>query len=169
MDFLIGLANGLTGLVGAGAENLMGLITGIIPNVLILLTLVNTIVAAIGEERVNNAMKFLTGNPITRYTILPFLAGFFFTNPMCYSAGRFLEEQYKGAFIDATFTILHPMTGIFPHCNPGELFIWMGIAQGVLDAGKSTGSLAVVYLITGFIMAFVRGIVNEFIYKAMDK
>lgn len=36
MNFLIKLADGLTGIVGAGGENLVGLITGVLPNVLIL-------------------------------------------------------------------------------------------------------------------------------------
>ena len=49
MDFLVNLANGLTGIVSAGADNLVGLLTGILPNVLILLTLINAIVALIGE------------------------------------------------------------------------------------------------------------------------
>ena len=41
MDILVNLANGLTGIVSAGADNLVGLLTGILPNVLILLTLIN--------------------------------------------------------------------------------------------------------------------------------
>ena len=57
MDFLVNLANGLTGIVSAGADNLVGLLTGILPNVLILLTLINAIVALIGEERVMRVAK----------------------------------------------------------------------------------------------------------------
>lgn len=167
MNFLIFLADGLVGIVSAGAANLMGLITGVLPNVLILLTMVNSIVQFIGAEKVDAVAKRMTRFRITRYTIIPFLSGFFFTNPMCYSMARFVEERYKGAVIDATFTILHPMTGIFPHCNPGELFVWMGIATGVEALGISTTPLAIRYLIVGVICAFIRGVVNEIIFAAM--
>ena len=38
MNVFVKLAEGFTGIVSAGGENLMGLITGILPNLLILLT-----------------------------------------------------------------------------------------------------------------------------------
>ena len=82
MDFLVNLANGLTGIVSAGADNLVGLLTGILPNVLILLTLINAIVALIGEERVMRVAKKITRFRILRYTVIPFMGLFFFTNPM---------------------------------------------------------------------------------------
>ena len=69
MDFLVNLANGLTGIVSAGADNLVGLLTGILPNVLILLTLINAIVALIGEERVMRVAKKITRFRILRYTV----------------------------------------------------------------------------------------------------
>ena len=60
MDFLVSLAEGFTGIVSAGGENLVSLITSILPNVLILLTMINAIIALIGEEKVNAAaQKFL--------------------------------------------------------------------------------------------------------------
>ena len=169
MNFLIFLADGLVGIVSAGAANLMGLITGVLPNVLILLTMVNSIVQFIGTEKVDAAAKRLTRFRITRYTIIPFISLFFFTNPMCYTMARFVEERYKGAVIDATFTMAHPITGIFPHANPGELFVWMGIASGLETLGISTTPLAIRYLLVGFIICFIRGIVNEIIYAAMAR
>jgi PTS system glucitol/sorbitol-specific IIC component len=169
MNFLVFLADGLVGIVGAGATNLVGLITGVLPNVLILLTMVNSIIQLIGTEKVDAFAKKVTRFRITRYTIIPFISLFFFTNPMCYTMARFVEEKYKGAVIDATFTMAHPITGIFPHANPGELFVWMGIATGLETLGMSTTRLAVWYLITGFIICFVRGIGNEIIYAAMDR
>lgn len=169
MNFLIFLADGLVGIVSAGAANLMGLITGVLPNVLILLTMVNSIVQFIGTEKVDAAAKKMTRFRITRYTIIPFISLFFFTNPMCYTMARFVEERYKGAVIDATFTMAHPITGIFPHANPGELFVWMGIASGLETLGISTTPLAIRYLLVGFIICFIRGIVNEIIFAAMAR
>lgn len=168
-NFLIFLADGLVGIVGAGADNLVGLITGVLPNVLILLTMVNSIVQLIGTDKVDAVAKTCTKFRFARYMIIPFLALFFFTNPMCYTMARFVDERYKGAVIDATFTMAHPITGIFPHANPGELFVWMGIASGLETLGMNTTKLAILYLITGFIICFIRGIGNEIIYAAMDR
>ena len=44
---------------------------------------------------------------------------------MCYTFGRFVEEKYKPAFYDAAVSFVHPVTGLFPHANGGELlYIW---------------------------------------------
>lgn len=167
MDVLVFLANGLTGIVGAGAENLMNLITGVLPNVIILLTMINAIIALIGEEKVNSVAQKITGIRILRYTLLPVVALFFFTNPMCYSMGRFVEEDLKVPTIDAIFTMAHPITGLFPHGNSGELFVWMGIATGVEAAGVSTTPLAIRYLLVGIICCLIRGCVTEVINNIM--
>lgn len=169
MDYLVKLADGLTGIVGAGGENLMGLITGVLPNVLILLTLINALVALIGEERVNAAAKKMTKYALLRYTVLPIIALFFLTNPMCYTLGRFVDEEYKPAVVDAMFSMAHPITGLFPHANSGELFVWMGIASGVTALGISTTPLAIRYFIVGIIVCLIRGIATEIVTKAMLK
>jgi len=82
---------------------------------------------------------------------------------MAYTMGRFLPEKYKPAFYDAAVSFVHPPLGIFPHVNPGELFVWAGIAQGVTTGyGEAeTAALAVRYLIVGLIVIFIRGIVTE--------
>lgn len=167
MDFLVNLANGLTGIVSAGADNLVGLLTGILPNVLILLTLINAIVALIGEERVMRVARKITRFRILRYTVIPFMGLFFFTNPMCYTIGRFVDEDCKPAVIDSIFTFAHPITGIFPHANSGELFVWLGIAAGLETLKISTTPLAIRYFIVGIIVMFLRGNITEFVTKAM--
>lgn len=169
MNFLVSLADGLTGIVSAGAENLMGLLTNTLPNVIILLTAINAIVALIGEEKVNGFAMKMTKFAVLRYTVLPLIGCFFFTNPMCYSASRFVEEKYKPAVIDATFTVVHPITGLFPHANSAELFVWMGIATGVSSLGINTTPLAIRYLIVGIICGLLRGIVTEQFTKVMMK
>lgn len=167
MNFLVTLADGLTGIVSAGGQNLVGLITGILPNVLILLTMINALTALIGEEKVNNAAKKLTRFTVLRYTLIPILALFFFTNPMCYTMSRFVDEELKPALVDATFTMAHPITGLFPHTNPGELFVWMGIATGLTTLGISTTPLAIRYFLVGIIVCLIRGIATEYVTKAM--
>ena len=169
MNFIVNIAEGFTGIVSAGGENLMGLITGILPNVLILLTFINALISLIGEERVMNFSKKLTRFRILRYTLLPVMALFFLTNPMCYTMGKFVEEDEKPAFIDACFSFAHPITGLFPHANSAELFVWTGIAAGITTLGESTTPLAVRYLLVGIIVNFLRGNVTEFNTKKMMK
>lgn len=169
MDFLVRLAEGFTGIFNAGGENLMGLITGILPMLIVLLTFVNSIVAMIGEERVTRFARKTTKFFILRYTLFPFLAVFFLTNPMCYTFGRFLPEKQKPAFYDAAVSFVHPITGVFPHANAGELFVWTGISSGLTTLGLSIAPLAVRYLIVGLIVILLRGIVTELITNVMWK
>ncbi|MCI8939134.1 MAG: PTS sorbitol transporter subunit IIC [Dorea sp.] len=167
MEFLVSLANGLTGIVSAGAENLVGLITGVLPNVLILLTLINALVALVGEEKVMSAARRITRFRILRYTVIPFMGLFFFTNPMCYTIGRFVDEDCKPAVIDSLFSFAHPITGIFPHANSGELFVWLGISAGLTTLDVSATPLAIRYFLVGIIVMFLRGNITEFVTKAM--
>ena len=169
MDFLVKLAEGFAGIFNAGGANLVGLMTGVLPSLIVLLTFVNALVALIGEERVSGFMAKIAKFSILRYTLFPVLAVFFLTNPMCYSFGRFLEEKQKPAFYDAAVSFVHPILGIFPHANPGELFVWAGIASGVTTLGLNITPLAIRYFIAGVITIFIRGIVTEFITKSMWK
>jgi PTS system glucitol/sorbitol-specific IIC component len=95
------------------------------------------------------------------------LAVFFLTNPMAYTFGRFLPEKYKPAFYDAAVSFVHPIVGLFPHANPAELFVYMGIAQGIEQLGFPLGQLAIRYFIVGVIVIFIRGIVTEMLTLRM--
>ena len=163
MELVVKIAEGFNGMISKGGENLVGLITSILPNLIILLTLINAIIALIGEERVMNFAKKITKYRILRYTLLPFMALFFLPNPMCYTMARFVEEKDKAACIDGMFTFAHPMLGLFPHANPGELFVWSGIAAGITTLGASITPLAVRAILVAFIVAFIRGNLTEFI------
>jgi PTS system glucitol/sorbitol-specific IIC component len=88
---------------------------------------------------------------------------------MAYTMGKFLPEKYKPAFYDAAVSYVHPPTGIFPHINPGEIFVWAGIANGVEQAGYNTAELAIRYLLIGLVVILLRGIVTEFITASMWK
>ena len=83
---------------------------------------------------------------------------------MAYSFGRFLDEKYKPAFYDSSVSFMHAITGLFPHANAGELFVFMGIAEGVKKVAGSYSDLAVRYFIVGLIVITIRGIVTEKIY-----
>ena len=167
MDFLASAADAFIGLFQAGAEIFFAWVTGIIPLLVVLMTAVNSIVKLIGEQRVQRAAQFATRFWITRYTILPLLAVIFLGNPMAYTFGRFLEERYKPAYYDAAVSFVHPVTGLFPHANPGELFVYMGIAAGITTLGLPLGALAVRYFLAGLVVILIRGLVTERIYARM--
>jgi PTS system glucitol/sorbitol-specific IIC component len=88
---------------------------------------------------------------------------------MCYSFGRFLDEKQKPAFYDSAVSLVHPITGLFPHANAGELFVWTGISSGLTTLGLSVMPLAVRYFIVGMIVILLRGIITETITKIMWK
>jgi len=161
MDFLVNAAEGFIGLFHLGGEVFMGLVTGILPTLIVLITAINALVKIIGEERTNRAAKAMSKNFILRYTLLPVMAMLILTNPMAYSFGKFLEERHKPAFYDAAVSFCHPITGLFPHANPGELFVFYGIAAGITTLGLGLGPLAVRYFLVGVVVIFIRGVVTE--------
>lgn len=167
MTFISNLANGFMTLFQAGAKTFLGWCTDIIPLIVVLMTAVNAVIKLIGEERVHNLTRRATKYAITRYTVVPILAVLFLGNPMCYTFGRFVEEKFKPAYYDACVSFLHPVTGLFPHANGGELFVYMGIAAGVQQLGLELGSLAVRYFIVGIIVILIRGLVTEKLYLSM--
>ncbi|MFD1420685.1 PTS glucitol/sorbitol transporter subunit IIC [Lactiplantibacillus songbeiensis] len=161
MDALTNAASAFIGLFKAGGNVFMSYMTGIIPLLIALITAINALVKFIGEDRVNRFMAKLTKFAILRYTVLPILGVFFFTNPMCYTAGRFLPEKYKPAYYDSCVSFLHPVTGLFPHANSAELFVFLGIANGFTKAGGDQAKLALLYALSGIVIIFIRGLVTE--------
>lgn len=154
-----------------GAKFFTALVVGIIPLLIVLLTAVNAVVRLIGPERIERlgvaaARPGIVWYPV-RYLLLPILAVFFFTNPMAYTVGRFLPERFKPAFYDSAVSFVHPITGLFPHANSGELFVYLGIAAGITTLGLPLGDLAVRYLLVGMVVILIRGIVTEFITARM--
>jgi glucitol/sorbitol PTS system EIIC component len=149
------------GLFQAGADTFVGFVTGIIPLLIVLLTFFYTLTNLIGEDRVHSAARVAAGNFFTRYTVLPVLAVFFLTNPMAYTFGTFLDEKYKPAFYDSAVSFVHPPLGLFPHVNPAELFVWLGVARGLQELNLPLGPLAVRYILAGLIVMFIRGVVTQ--------
>jgi PTS system glucitol/sorbitol-specific IIC component len=172
--FLGALATGAQAFISTfqeGAKFFTALVVGIIPLLIVLLTAVNAVVRLIGPERIENlgvaaARPGIIWYPV-RYLLLPILAVFFFTNPMAYTVGRFLPERFKPAFYDSAVSFVHPITGLFPHANSSELFVYLGIAAGITTLGLPLGDLAVRYLLVGMVVILIRGIVTEFITAQM--
>jgi len=157
------------GLFQEGADTFVGFVTGIIPLLIILLTAFYTLTNLIGQDRVQRVARFAAGNIFTRYTLLPLMAVFFLTNPMAYTFGTFLEEKHKPAFYDSAVSFVHPPLGLFPHVNPGELFVWLGVAEGIRRLGLPLGDLAVRYLLAGLVVILIRGLLTQYITQFLAR
>lgn len=164
MDAIAWVATHFIGLFNASATSLMGLAKGILPLLIVLLTAMYAVTTWIGEERVTRAVQWAGKYALTRYTIMPILSVIMLTNPMCYSFGRFLPEKYKPAFYDSAVSFVHPVTAFLPHANAGELFVWTGVAAGVMSiAPDAYARLAVLYFGVGIVVILVRGLVTQWI------
>lgn len=169
MDFIVKLASGFMNLFTLGGEQFLSWVSGIIPTILMLLVLMNAIIALAGEEAVAKLAHVCTGNPVLRYMILPFVSAFMLGNPMALSIGKFMPEFYKPGFYASVTYHCHTNNGIFPHINASELFIWLGIANGITALGLDTTPLAVRYLLVGLIANFISGWATDFTTKMVEK
>ena len=135
---------------------------GIVPTLICLMTAVNGVINLAGKDRVEGFGRRCSKYLLLRYTVLPVIGLFFFTSPMCFTLGRFLEERHKPAFYDATVSFCHPITGLFPHANAGEIFVYNGVTAGLLTLGyRQLGDIAIRYFLMGLVVILLRGIVCE--------
>ncbi len=169
--WLAQLAEDFIGLFQRGGEVFASLVIGIVPLLIVLMTAVNALIALIGPERVEKVGEWAAREGIiyypVRYMLFPFLSVFFLTNPMAYTMGRLLPEKYKPAFYDSAVSYVHPPLGLFPHINPGEIFVWSGIAFGITQLGFGLGDLAIRYALVGLVVILIRGILTEWITAIM--
>lgn len=165
MDYIEWFGTHFIGLFQAGGKVFVGFMTDIVPLLIVLLTFTYSLIAFIGEQRVTKAIQFSAKNMLLRYSLMPILSVLMLTNPMAYTFGRFVKEEQKPAFYDSVVSFLHPVTGMFPYANAGELFVYLGIANGVMNAGYSISSLSVRYFLAGIIIILMRGVITEIITK----
>jgi PTS system glucitol/sorbitol-specific IIC component len=66
--------------------------------------------------------------------------------------------------MDFLINIAEHFTGLFPHANSSELFVWLGVSGGFASVGNQS-DLAIRFLLTGFVICLIRGIVTEQLAK----
>ncbi|MCI6832477.1 MAG: PTS glucitol/sorbitol transporter subunit IIC [Clostridiales bacterium] len=169
MDIIVNLASGFMNLFTLGGEQFMSWVTGIIPTILMLLVLMNAIIALAGDAAVEKLARVCTGNPLLRYLVLPFVSAFMLGNPMALSIGKFMPEFYKPCYFASASYHCHTNSGIFPHINASEIFIYLGIANGITQLGLSATPLAVRYLLVGIICNFISGWATELTTVFVEK
>lgn len=169
MDYIVGFAEGFMGLFDSGAATFIDWVGSIVPKVLLLLVFMNAVIALIGQERINKFAKLCSKNVVLAYGVLPFLSAFMLGNPMALSMGKFLPERMKPSYYAAATYHCHTNSGMFPHINVGEIFIYLGIANGITTLGLSTTPLALRYLLVGLIMNFFAGWITDFTTKMVMK
>lgn len=145
-DFLIFLAEGFTGLFNAAGDQFVSFVTGMIPMLICLILTIKAIIQLIGEERVYGFMKRCTKYAVLRYTIIPFLCTFFLCNPMAYTFGVFVEEDYKPAFYDAVVSMMHPIVGLFRMPTPPSCLCGLASLQAMRLWAKTHPSLPFAFL-----------------------
>jgi PTS system glucitol/sorbitol-specific IIC component len=176
LGWLTTIGKHFIGVFQQGGQVFASFVTGIIPTLVVLMTAFYALIGIVGEDRVHGVARAAGRTFLTRYTVLPVLAMFFLTNPMAYTFGTFLDEKYKPAFYDSAVSFCHPITGLFPHANPGEYFVWGGVLVALLDlekAGKVPPSyhvtVAIYYFIVGVIVILLKGMLTERITSFMAR
>ncbi|MBU3215006.1 PTS glucitol/sorbitol transporter subunit IIC [Clostridium estertheticum] len=162
MDLTIKIAEGFIGLFQIGSKTFLSWMTGIVPLVLLLLVFMNTVINLIGQEKVNRFAQWASKYSLMRNMVLPFVASFTLCNPAAFTLGKFLPEFYKPSYYAAVGQYCHTSSGIFPHINPGELFLYLGVSAGITTLGLSVTPLAIRYLLVGFVMNAVGAYVTDF-------
>ncbi len=144
-----------------GGEFLVSWCMDLIPVIFMVLILTNALIRLIPEKFIEKAAVLASRHLLLKYMFIPFFGAILLGNPSALTLGRFMPEKDKPSYFACASFFCHTSSGIFPHINSSELFIWLGIARGIETLGYSVYPLAVRYLAAGLIANFICGIVTD--------
>lgn len=157
-------------IISAASDQLITWAAQMLPQIFLFLIFMNAVTQLIGRAHVERLAVRCGSNSLLRYMILPFLSAIVLGNPMAVSMGRYLPEKYKPAYFASVSYHCHTNSGIFQHVNPAELFLWLGVANGIMSLHLNIFPLALRYMCAGLIANYVSGYVTELItIKAAKK
>ena len=144
-----------------GGEFLISWCRNLIPTIFMVLILTNTLIRLVPDRFIEKAAEAASRHLLLKYMLIPFFGAIFLCNPSVLTLGRFMPEKDKPSYFACASFFCHTSSGIFPHINSAELFIWLGIAHGVEILGYSVYPLAIRYLIAGLLANLICGIVTD--------
>lgn len=166
---IVEIAEGFIHLFQSAGKIFSGMIVSTIPMLITLILTVNFIMKLIGQQRMEKVATLMGKSKILTYGILPSFAWFFLSSPGALTMGKFLPERCKPAYQDALGSTVHPLTSLFPHIVPSELFIWLGVAAGLTRLDLPVADLALRYIVAGILLGFIRGFLTEYIFTRLEK
>ncbi|QKJ86060.1 PTS system, glucitol/sorbitol-specific IIC component [Paramixta manurensis] len=165
---IVEFAEGFIHLFQSAGKIFAGMISSTIPMLITLILAVNFIMKVIGQKKIEKFATLMGRSKILTYGILPSFAWFFLSSPGALTLGKFLPERCKPAYQDALGSTAHPLTSLFPHVVPSELFIWLGVAAGLTTLNLPVADLAIRYIAAAVLLGFIRGFITEFIYTRLE-
>lgn len=165
MEFLTTIQTFFAKLLAESVSTFTEWMINLIPMILLVMIIMNTIALCIGEKRVRSLAMKANQNILIRYMLLPFLGAIVLCNPMALSLGKYVPEKHKPSYFASASFFCHTSSGVFQHINPSELMIWIGISQGVTKQGLPIYDLAWMYLVAGLFANFISGVLTDYTTK----
>lgn len=150
-----------THLFSYGGDFLVSWCMDLIPAIFMVLILTNALIRMIPSRFIEKAAVLASQHLLLKYMLIPFFGALLLGNPSALTLGRFMPEKDKPSYYACASFFCHTSSGIFPHINPSELFIWLGIARGVETLGYPLYPLAFRYLAAGLLANFLCGIATD--------
>ena len=151
-----------TDLFAYGGAFLISWCADLLPVIFMVLILTNTLIRLIPSRLIEKAAALASRHLLLKYMLIPFFGALILGNPSALTLGRFMPEKDKPSYFACASFFCHTSSGVFPHINSSELFIWLGIARGVEMLGYPVYPLALRYLAAGLLANLVCGIATDY-------